>query len=85
MVAHNRTGLHFAPGDGADLAAKVEWAWINHAEMEAMGKAARQEFERKYTAERNYGQLVSLYRTLTTRGALGSQAAELSAVAGGGA
>ena len=85
MVAHNRTGLHFAPGDGADLAAKVEWAWSNRAEMEAMGEAARREFERKYTAERNYGQLVSLYRTLTTRGALGSQAAELSAVASGGA
>ncbi len=85
MVAHDRTGLHFAPGDATDLAAKVEWAWSNRDEMEAMGEAARREFERKYTAERNYGQLVSLYRTLVAGKALGSQPEQLSAVITGGA
>ncbi len=83
MVANLRTGLHFVPGDGADLAAKVEWAWTHPAEMERMGKAARLEFERKYTAERNYEQLVSLYRTLVARKPLGLEAAELSAFASG--
>jgi glycosyltransferase involved in cell wall biosynthesis len=83
MVAHNRTGLHFTPGDGADLAVKVEWAWTHPAQMETMGEAARLEFEKKYTAERNYGQLMSLYKALVARQALGSQAAELSAVPSG--
>jgi glycosyltransferase involved in cell wall biosynthesis len=83
MVANLRTGLHFVPGDGADLAAKVEWAWTHPAEMERMGMAARLEFERKYTAERNYEQLLSLYRTLVARKPLGLEAAELSAFASG--
>ena len=26
LIDHNRTGLHFCPGDSEDLAAKVEWA-----------------------------------------------------------
>jgi glycosyltransferase involved in cell wall biosynthesis len=64
MVDHGRTGLHVAPGDEADLAAKVAWAWSHPQEMRAMGAAARQEFERKYSAKRNYDQLISLYRQL---------------------
>jgi glycosyltransferase involved in cell wall biosynthesis len=84
MVAHGCTGLHVAPGDDADLAAKVEWAWAHRAEMETMRRAARREFEEKYTAERNYGQLVSLYKTLILGKPVGSQQAVLTAVAGGG-
>jgi glycosyltransferase involved in cell wall biosynthesis len=64
MVDHGQTGLHVAPGDEADLAAKVEWAWTHRAEMRVMGEAARREFERKYSAERNYSQLIALYRGL---------------------
>jgi glycosyltransferase involved in cell wall biosynthesis len=85
MVAHRRTGLHFTPGDGADLAAKVEWAWSHPAEMETMGLAARREFESKYTADQNYQQLVGLYKTLVARQTLGSQPVGLRAVASGGA
>jgi glycosyltransferase involved in cell wall biosynthesis len=85
MVAHGRTGLHFAPGDDADLAAKVDWAWSHPAEMEIMRGAARREFERKYTAERNYGQLENLYRGLLAPKAFGSQPAALSAITSGGA
>jgi exopolysaccharide biosynthesis WecB/TagA/CpsF family protein len=50
IVHDGRTGLHFRPGDAADLAAKVEWAWTHPAEMETMGEAARAEYESKYTA-----------------------------------
>jgi glycosyltransferase involved in cell wall biosynthesis len=85
MVANGRTGLHFAPGDDADLAAKVDWAWSHPAEMEIMRGAARREFNRKYTAERNYGQLENLYRGLLARKAFGSQPAALSAITSGGA
>ncbi len=85
MVAHGRTGLHFAPGDDADLAAKVDWAWSHPAEMEIMRGAARREFDRKYTAERNYGQLENLYRGLLAGKTFGSQPAALSAITSGGA
>jgi glycosyltransferase involved in cell wall biosynthesis len=64
MVDHGRTGLHVLPGDEADLAAKVNWAWSNPNELHAMGQAARREFEARYTAQENYNQLISLYQNL---------------------
>jgi glycosyltransferase involved in cell wall biosynthesis len=69
IVEDGRTGLHFAPSDPQDLAAKVEWAWAHPAEMQAMGRAARAEYESKYTAERNYPMLMEIYRkVLRARG-----------------
>ena len=62
IVEDGRTGVHFTPGDPQDLAAKVEWAWTHPAKMEAMGRAARAEYESKYTAERNYPMLIEIYR-----------------------
>jgi glycosyltransferase involved in cell wall biosynthesis len=62
IVEDNRTGLHFAPGDPHDLAAKVEWAWTHPREMRAMGGTARAEYETKYTAECNYQQLMGIYQ-----------------------
>lgn len=61
-VADQRTGLHFTAGDAADLAEKVEWAWGHSREMAAMGKEARREYELRYTPERNYSQLIKIYR-----------------------
>jgi glycosyltransferase involved in cell wall biosynthesis len=69
IVEDGVTGLHFAPGDAADLAAKVEWAWTHPQEMEKMGRAARREYEAKYTAERNYEQLMRIYETALAKGA----------------
>jgi len=62
MVADGRTGLHFIPGDAEDLARKVEWAWTHPEEMAAMGRAARAEYEAKYTADRNYQMLMEIYQ-----------------------
>lgn len=61
IVVDGRTGLLFAPGDAADLAAKVAWARDHPAKMARMGAAARAEYEAKYTAERNYGRLIEIY------------------------
>ena len=63
MVAHQRTGLLFTPGDAADLARKVRWAFEHPDAIDSMRVAARREFEEKYTAERNYGMLMSIYET----------------------
>jgi glycosyltransferase involved in cell wall biosynthesis len=61
IVADNVTGLLFNPGDSADLAAKVRWAWEHPAEMAQMGINARHEYEKNFTAEKNYGMLISIY------------------------
>jgi glycosyltransferase involved in cell wall biosynthesis len=62
IVSEGHTGLFFAPGDPDDLAQKVEWAWTHPDEMRAMGIEARQEYEAKYTAEKNYPMLMEIYR-----------------------
>jgi len=61
IVADGRTGLHFTPSDPDDLAHKVEWAWTHPDEIRAMGLEARQEYESKYTAEKNYPALMAIY------------------------
>jgi glycosyltransferase involved in cell wall biosynthesis len=61
-VADGRTGLHITPGDAADLAQKVEWAWTHPEQMAEMGKEARREYEAKYTAARNYPMLMEIYQ-----------------------
>jgi len=68
LMSDGRTGLHFTSGSPQDLAAKVEWAWSNSESMRAMGKAARKEYETRYTAERNYPLLMDIYeRTIAAR------------------
>lgn len=64
IVTDGVTGLHFVPGDAADLAVKVRWAWDHPAEMAEMGRAARREYEQKYTAARNYAQLLRIYESV---------------------
>ncbi len=61
IVGDGRTGLHFEAGNAEDLAGKVRWAWEHPGEMDAMGRAARQEFEKKYTAGRNIEMLEEIY------------------------
>jgi glycosyltransferase involved in cell wall biosynthesis len=55
------TGLLFHPGDPGDLAEKVNWAWEHPEELAEMGQNARREYEEKYTAEKNYAMLISIY------------------------
>ncbi len=66
IVSNGQTGLHFEPGNPEDLAAKVEWAWAHPESMEEMGRAARAEFEARYTGERNYQILMRIYEQVTS-------------------
>ncbi len=58
IIDHNRTGLHFCPGNSEDLAAKVEWALAHPGKLAQMRQEARAEFESKYTAQENYRKLM---------------------------
>lgn len=62
IVRDGETGLLFTPGDAHDLAEKMIWASTHPDEMRRMGVAARQEYERLYTPERNYQMLMDIYR-----------------------
>jgi len=63
LIDHGRTGLLFQPGDPQALADAVEWMFTHPAQLEQMSQAARSEFEAKYTADRNYEQLMEIYRS----------------------
>lgn len=62
LIEEGVTGLLFEPGNADDLAAKMRWALANREAMAAMGRNARQRYEQCYTAERNYAQLLQIYR-----------------------
>ena len=77
IVQHRQTGLLFTPGEANDLAAKVGWALAHPTEVADMGRRARDEFEAKYTAERNYQLLRDIYNGVldeTMRSALPASA-----------
>jgi glycosyltransferase involved in cell wall biosynthesis len=62
IVEHERTGLLVRPKDPADLAEKVAWLWSHPAACRRMRRAARAEFESKYSAQSNYPRLLEIYR-----------------------
>lgn len=61
LVGSGRTGLLFQPGDPEDLARQVQWALQHPEELSKMRQEARAEFEAKYSAEKNYRQLMEIY------------------------
>ena len=64
LVEAGRTGLHFQPGNAADLVRVVLSLLENSVILSNMRQTAREEFEMKYTAKQNYAQLAEIYRTL---------------------
>ena len=61
IVHHGDTGLLFEPGNSTDLAKILNWATSHPKDMARMGHNARLEYERLYTPERNYYQLMAIY------------------------
>jgi glycosyltransferase involved in cell wall biosynthesis len=62
IVREGSTGLHFSPGDAGDLARKATWAWREPEALQEMGRAARGEYQARYSAERNYQLLIDIYQ-----------------------
>jgi glycosyltransferase involved in cell wall biosynthesis len=66
LIDHGRTGLLFEPGSARDLAQTIRFAKENPSLMRSLGKAARAEYEAKYTPERNHQQLMEVYSQVIT-------------------
>jgi glycosyltransferase involved in cell wall biosynthesis len=64
VIQHQRTGLHFIPGDATDLVRQVERILDCPDELAKMRQLARAEYETKYTAEHNYEMLMQIYGTV---------------------
>lgn len=62
LVEPGRTGLHFKLGDAEDLVAQVNWLLERPQTLAQMRIDARAEFERRYTPEENYRQLMAIYQ-----------------------
>jgi glycosyltransferase involved in cell wall biosynthesis len=62
MVEDGVVGRHFTPGDAGDLAARVTVLMDDPGERGRMSRQARELFERRYAAERNYDLLMEIYR-----------------------
>ena len=62
IVEDSVTGLHFESGNAKDLAEKVQWMHDHPDECSQMGLNAREIFEEKYTAEKNYEILMGVYQ-----------------------
>lgn len=67
IVEHGRTGFHFRAGDPQDLARAIDYAVANGDALAGMRKEARLEYERKYTAERNYQMLLEIYHNAISK------------------
>ena len=67
LVESGRTGVHFQPGDPNDLTRKVRHLLAQPALLAEMRRAARQEFEAKYTAAHNYEALLAIYNQALAR------------------
>jgi glycosyltransferase involved in cell wall biosynthesis len=81
LVADGRTGLHFEPGDAADLAARVRQLVSDPEALETTRRAARDKYEQSYTAEVNYRLLTGLYGRALGAGARRAAARETTLAA----
>ncbi len=61
LVHPGKTGLLFERANPQDLKEKVLWLWEHPTERDRMGREARREFERKFTAEKNYKVVMRIY------------------------
>lgn len=63
IIVEGETGLMFVPGDGADLAVKIQEV-LAHADLKAWGKDGQKRFVECFTAARMANDITVLYREI---------------------
>jgi len=61
IVKDGINGLHFEPGNTADLGRKVQELMTNDGLRENLSRLARLTYEQEFTPEKNYEQLIGIY------------------------
>lgn len=61
LIEPGRTGLLFQAGNPEELSLKVQWAFEHPGRVREMRANARKAYEARYTAEKNYLSLISIY------------------------
>ena len=61
VITDGRNGLFFRPRDPCDLACKAAHLWSHPEHARALGRGARSDYETRFSAERNYEQLIGVY------------------------
>lgn len=72
LVVEGNTGHKFEAGNPDALAQMALQMMADKAQLSCLGGRAREEFEQHYTADRNYEQLMNIYREAINDFALGS-------------
>lgn len=62
LVQHGINGLHFKAGNSVDLSEKIDWINNHPDQHQVMCTNARKEYEAKYTAEKNYTIMMTIYK-----------------------
>ena len=62
LIQPRQTGLHFTPGDAADLAEKARWLMQHPDARKEMRSTVRRTYEQHYTPSQNYNQLITIYK-----------------------
>ena len=62
MIDDGKNGLLVAPADPEGLATRLRWAFDRETELAALGRAARAEYEARYTAATNCARLIEIYQ-----------------------
>lgn len=64
LVEDGKTGLHYEYNNKVDLGDKIKRLYDDESLTKILGENAYSEYERQYTSERHYKNLMSLYETI---------------------
>jgi glycosyltransferase involved in cell wall biosynthesis len=77
IIQDGITGMHFKAGDGDDLAEKINVMFASQERLNQMGINARNEYEEKYTPEKNYDMLMDIYNQVIEEHRAGERAKKI--------
>lgn len=66
IIKNKYNGILFKPGDSNDLKEKIEWILRNPKICDTIARNALNDFNKKYTEEKNYQDLINLYNDVIT-------------------